>query len=118
MRPTLHIAPFIVLLCVGLCLGCSGVSKKVSKVGGKAVSPVTNVVKGTTSRAKGVGSDMADDTRKYSTRLFGMEQSNLTQSQKQAIANYERKKRYEQNLRQRDLDSRLVPDMAKVNVIK
>jgi hypothetical protein len=47
-----------------------------------------------------------------------MEQSNLTQSQKQAIANYERKKRYEQNLRQRDLDSRLVPDMAKVNVIK
>ncbi|HPA45054.1 MAG TPA: hypothetical protein PLZ55_08115 [bacterium] len=118
MRPTSHLAPFIVLLCVSLCLGCSGVSKKVGKVGGKVFSPVTSVVKGTANRIKGVGSGMADDTREYSTRLFGVEQSTLTPSQKQAIANYERKKRYEQNMRQRDLDSRLVPDMAKVNVIK
>lgn len=119
MCARLYLALLIVLLVVAFCVGCAGTSRELRKVG-KVFSPVTSVVKGTAGRlvsgAKGAGSAAAGDVRQYSTSLPGTTRTTLTPSQRRAIANYEMKKRYQEQVRKYNIDSRLIPKNAKVHV--
>ena len=113
----MHARPHLVLLIgcfvLGCCLGCANTSKNMGKFG-KVFSPVTGVVKGTTGFVRRIGSGMADDTRQYTTKLPGTNRTTITPSQRRAIAQYERKKYFEQHRRKYDLDSSLIPKGAKV----
>ncbi|MFH1739424.1 MAG: hypothetical protein ABIH23_10495 [bacterium] len=111
------LALLVFCLTLGLCVGCANVGKKLGKVG-KVFTPVTSAVKGTTGLVKKAGSGMADDTRHYTTKIPGAKETTLSPSQQRAIAQYERKKRYEQYKRKYNLDSRIIPKGASVSVDK
>ncbi len=100
-----------------LFVSCASTNKGLSTVK-KAFSPVTGLVKGTANRLKGTGSEMAGDMGSLTTKLPGTTKTNLTTRQRQAIADYERKKAYDQWVRKYNIDSNLIPKNAKVRIQK
>ncbi len=97
--------------------GCANANKGFRTVG-KVFSPVTGAVKGAAKGLAGTGSEMANDVGGLTTKIPGTTRTNLTPRERQAIADYERKKRYDQWVQKYNVDSSLIPKNAKVHISK